>query len=90
MPRAGGHGGTSQIGGNHSNFKAQQKRTEGLRQSHEKAVALAAAAGEPPPPTPAELRPNYIDPANLLCAAVIALGMGAVAVFAALKLSGEI
>ena len=90
MPRAGGHGGTSQIGGNHSNFKAQQQRREGIKKAYSEAVAAAEMKGEEPPPLPKELRPGYIDAGSLLMAVVIGLGMTMVLVFMVLKLSGTI
>ncbi|MAR46373.1 MAG: hypothetical protein CMA41_01020 [Euryarchaeota archaeon] len=90
MPRAGGHGGTSQIGGNHSNFKAQQQRREGIKKAYSEAVAAAEMKGEEPPPLPKELRPGYIDGGSLLMAVVIGLGMTMVLVFMVLKLSGTI
>ena len=90
MPRAGGHGGTSQIGGNHSNFKAQQQRREAIKKAHSEAVAAAEMKGEEPPPLPKELRPGYIDGGSLLMAVVIGLGMTMVLVFMVLKLSGTI
>ena len=90
MPRAGGHGGTSQIGGNHSNFKAQQQRREGIKKAYSEAVAAAEMKGEDPPPLPKELRPGYIDGGSLLMAVVIGLGMTMVLVFMVLKLSGTI
>ena len=88
MPRAGGHGGTSQIGGNHSNFKAQQQRREGIKKAYSEAVAAAEMKGEEPPPLPKELRPGYIDGGSLLMAVVIGLGMTMVLVFMVLMLSG--
>ena len=90
MPRAGGHGGTSQIGGNHSNFKAQHQRREGIKKAYSEAVAAAEMKGEEPPPLPKELRPGYIDGGSLLMAVVIGLGMTMVLVFMVLKLSGTI
>ena len=90
MPRAGGHGGTSQIGRNHSNFKAQPQRREGIKKAYSEAVAAAEMKGEEPPPLPKELRPGYIDGGSLLMAVVIGLGMTMVLVFMVLKLSGTI
>ena len=90
MPRAGGHGGTSQIGKNHSNARAQQKNYQGTARAHEAAVAAAEEAGEEPPPLPAVLQPNHIDGGALLCSVVISLGMGAVMVVMVLVLTGTI